>query len=76
MGTGILVALLACVAGFLYRRRLKRDLGPTTVLDDAAIQQIESAGWIDVDEPIDLEQIREEEARFWEESSWDEPDEL
>jgi len=76
VSTGILFALLACAAGYLYRRRLKRNVNTTSILNDDAIQHIETAGWIEVDEPMDLEQIREEEARFWEESAWEEPDEL
>jgi hypothetical protein len=76
---GILLAVLALIAAFAYRRRHRRaiDTVAPSVLDDDAIRQIERHGWIDVEEPeapMDLDHIREEEARFWEES-WDEPDE-
>jgi hypothetical protein len=68
--------LLALVAGLVYRSRLNRAIGSREpVLSDDMIRQIETSGRIDVDEPLDLGEIQEEEARFWEET-WDEPDEL
>jgi hypothetical protein len=72
---GIVAALLAIAAGLLYRTRLDAAVReePGT-LDDDLIRQIEEHGWIDVEEPLDMEDIREQEQRFWEES-WDEPDE-
>jgi hypothetical protein len=44
------------------------------VLTDDMIRQIEERGRVELDEPLDLGQIQEEEARFWEEH-WDDPDE-
>jgi hypothetical protein len=44
------------------------------VLTDDMIRQIEERGRVELDEPLDLDQIQEEEARFWEEH-WDDPDE-
>lgn len=69
---GSVLALLAVSAALLYRRRLHRT---TVALDDSMIRAIETHGTIDVDEPLDLEAIREEEERFLEEERWDEADE-
>lgn len=64
-------ALLVVAAWVGYRRRLRDAIGGT--LDDGHIRQIENAGRIEVDEPLDLEEAREEEERFWSEE-WDEPE--
>jgi hypothetical protein len=72
---GIVAALLAITAGLLYRNRLDYVSGEDpAALDDDLIRQIERDGWIELEEPLDLDHIREQEQRFWEES-WDEPDE-
>jgi hypothetical protein len=72
---GVLLGLLALAAGLVYRSRLTRVIrSGDPVLTDELIRQIEERGRIDVEEPLDLSQIQEEEARFWEEP-WDEPDE-
>jgi hypothetical protein len=72
---GLIAGLLALAAGLVYRSRLARVVGSREpLLDDDLIRQIEESGWVEVDEPLDLEEIQEEEARFWEEP-WDEPDE-
>jgi hypothetical protein len=39
------------------------------------VRQIEEAGYIDVEEPLDLAEIQDEEERFWEEQPWEETDE-
>ena len=70
-----ILALGACLA---YRARWPRftDTVEPSISDDM-VRQIEEAGWIDIDEPLDIEQIQDEEARFWEEAPWEEePDEL
>lgn len=71
MATILLSALsvLVVAAWVAYRRRLTRARG----LDDRDIRQIEDAGWIDAEEPLDLDEAREEEERFWNED-WDEPE--
>jgi hypothetical protein len=75
MYIAILSGLLALVAGFLYRSRLNRVVGERqAALSDDMVRQIEESGWVEVDEPLDYEEIQQEEARFWEEP-WDEPDE-
>lgn len=74
---GILFALLAIIAVMLQRKRVPRSGGGDSAdrVDDDAIRRIEEVGRLELDEPIDLEHIREEENRFWEESSWEEPEE-
>jgi hypothetical protein len=71
---GIVAAVLAIAAGLLYRNRLEdaRREEPGA-LDDDLIRQIEQDGFIEIEEPLDLDHIREQEERFWGES-WDEPD--
>jgi hypothetical protein len=46
-------------------------------VDDQAVETILSMGTLAVedDEPLDIEEIDDEERRFWSES-WDEPEEL
>ena len=70
------LALLALAGGLLYRARwyrMPQITGP--VLTDDMVRRIEEDGSIDFDDPLDLEQIQEEEARFWEEQPWEETDE-
>ena len=73
---GIFTALLALAGGLIYRSRLGRLGGRRGMLTDDMIRQIEEQGalHVELDEPLDLKQIREEEERFLEET-WDEPDE-
>lgn len=63
-------AVLVIIGWVAYRRRLK---GMTRPLDEGDIRQIENAGWVERDEPLDLDEAREEEERFWDQS-WDEPE--
>ena len=70
----LLIALLALLAGVLYllRRaeaRRQRQAGVT----DELLRRIEEHGRVEMDEPLDLEEIQREEDRFWAES-WDEPE--
>jgi hypothetical protein len=72
---GLLIGVLALAAGLVYRSRLNEAIGSgQAVLSDDMIRQIEEGGSVELDEPLDLDEIQEEEARFWEEP-WDEPDE-
>jgi hypothetical protein len=74
---GILLAALALITGLVYRRRLVRlrDVESTVISDDM-VRQIEEDGWLDIDDdPLDLDTIQEEEARFWDEERWEEADE-
>lgn len=76
MQFGILLAGLAVIGGLLYRVRLIRTVVEAApVLSDDLIRQIEEVGHVEVDEPLDLEQIQEEEARFWEDRPWEDSDE-
>jgi hypothetical protein len=72
---GIVLAVLALLAGALYLLRLREVRGGGPALTDEMIERIEALGRVEVDEPLDMEQIRDEEFRFWEEP-YDEPEEL
>ena len=69
--------LVMAAALRMYMRRKELFSSDVPVLDETAIQTILEIGEIstDEDEPLDLEEIDEEEERFWRES-WDEPEEL
>jgi hypothetical protein len=72
-GAGL--ATLAILAGVSLRARQADVIGRgRPVLDDVAIEQIIEQGeiWVDEDDPLDLDEIDDEEERFWSES-WDEP---
>jgi hypothetical protein len=72
---GLLVGILALAASLVYRSRFNSVVGSgQPALSDDMIREIEARGVVEVDEPLDLGEIQEEEARFWEEP-WDEPDE-
>jgi hypothetical protein len=47
------------------------------MVDDDVLRRIIEEGVVrtDEDEPLDLDEIREEERRFWEGEEWDEADE-
>jgi hypothetical protein len=69
--------VLAFAAGISLRVRLREHVHPRTpVVDDQAVETILSMGTLTVeeDEPLDIEEIDDEERRFWSES-WDEPEE-
>jgi hypothetical protein len=73
----ILVGLLALSGGLLYQARRQRASGLSAhALSDDMVRQIEESGYIEVDEPLDLQEIQEEEERFWEEAPWEEPEEF
>lgn len=70
------MALIVVVGGLLARGRIERARRQAG-LDDEMIQRIERAGELEFDpaEPLDHEEIRQEEDEFWAQS-WDEPEEL
>lgn len=68
----VFAAVLVIAGGLLHRRRLAELKGDATV-DDDVIRQIESRGRVDLDAPLDLDTIHDEEDRFWQEH-WDEPE--
>ncbi len=71
-GAGL--ASLTIAAGVTLRRRRVAAFGRRSVVTDRVIEQIIAHGevWLDDDEPLDLEEIDDEEERFWSER-WDEP---
>lgn len=74
----LLLSVLVVVAGLVARWRLRsRTRSGRIRLSDEAIRRIEREGRLETDErePLDREQIREEEDRFWSET-WDEPENL
>lgn len=73
MAYAIALAVLAAVAGALYLLRLRENVAGERVTDDM-IDQIERTGRVEMDEPLDLDEIADEEAKFWEEERWDEAD--
>jgi len=70
--------MLAFAAGISLRVRLREHVhARIPAVDDQAVETILSMGTLTVeeDEPLDIEEIDDEERRFWSES-WDEPEEL
>ena len=67
---GLLVAVAAVV--FLRRRHVRRRVSRRVGrVGDDELRAILEHGRIEVEEPLDLEEIREEEKRFWEEERWE-----
>ena len=75
-GTTLTILVMAAALR-MYMRRKELFASNVPALDDNAIDTILEIGELstDEDEPLDLEEIDEEEERFWTES-WDEPEEL
>lgn len=72
---GIGLAALTLAAGVTLLARRREAFRPREPrVDDDLIEQIIERGevYVDEDEPLDLEEIDDEEERFWSES-WDEP---
>lgn len=68
---------LAVLGGLEVRRKTRASrLEDRASLDDDAIRRIMETGALDVDEdpPLDMDEIEDEEERFWAER-WDEPEE-
>jgi len=70
----LILALVGALA-FHIRRQRTTELFARTLTDDM-VRQIEETGYIDVDEPLDIQEIQEEEERFWEEAPWEEEEEF
>lgn len=64
------LAVLVLVGWLLFRSRMNRS---GSRLTDDAIEDIEERGWLATDEPLDLEDIQDEERQFWTED-WEEPE--
>lgn len=73
----LLLALLAVLAGWLIRKRIRAARENEREVTDAVVRQIERQGRLEYDphEPIDLDEIRKEEDAFWAQT-WDEPEPL
>ncbi len=74
----MVLSVLVVTAGLkAYARRRAVLAASLTSLDDDAIRSIVETGslTVEVDEPLDLREIGEEEERFWSER-WDEPEEV
>lgn len=75
VGFGVLAAVAAAIAIGRRRRRLRPPR--TGWLTDAMVRDIVEHGRIEADTetppPLDLEEIRREEDRFWAET-WDRPE--
>ena len=80
LGTTVLagLAVLAALAGVAMRWRVLRRTGRIGArLSDQDMRDIEESGTLTLeeDDPLDLDEVREAEERFWSET-WDEADEL
>jgi hypothetical protein len=72
-----IAAALALVAAVRFPKRLRAHVQRRPKLDDDDVRDIIAFGYFvsDEDEPLDLDQVHEEERRFWEEAEWDEAEE-
>jgi len=71
------LTVLLFAAAVSLRVRLRESIGSVTPLvDDDAVDEILRTGVLitNEDQPLDLEEIDEEERKFWSER-WDEPEE-
>jgi hypothetical protein len=71
--SGLALVALVVYAGRRRRQALRERLqGEAYEVDDAAIRRIERTGSLTTpeEEPLDLEEIEEEERRFWEDEDW------
>ncbi len=66
--------LLAVVAALAYVRRRSATRPRMRVTDDI-VRQIEHRGEVELEDPLDMEDIEAEERRFWDEETWDESEE-
>lgn len=77
MVVAIVTGILALTAGLAYQARRQRTSALFAQgLTDDMVRQIEDQGSIDLDDPLDLQEIQEEEERFWEEAPWEDPEEF
>ena len=71
------LTVLAVTAGVSLRMRLRDRVGKSMpIVNDAAVEEILATGALitDEDSPLDIEQIDDEEHKFWSQTG-DEPDE-
>lgn len=70
------LGMLAVVGGAVVRRKLGASLEDAEpAVDDDAVRRILETGTLTLDQepPLDMDEIEEEEERFWSET-WDEPE--
>jgi len=71
--SAVLLGVILVYAWWRRRRTLRERVRSEALrVDDDAIRAIESSGRLVApgDEPLDLEEIEEEERRFWEDEDW------
>ncbi len=68
----IIAALLVAGAGVVVRDRIRRQRSQP--LDDDAIRRIELGLPVEMDDPLDMDEVRAAEEEFW--ADPEEPDEL
>lgn len=75
-----LVFLALVILAWRKRRQTLRDRvqSPPLELDDRAVKRILDEGRLQTpeDAPLDLEEIEDEERRFWQEEGWDEAERM
>ena len=77
IGTAIAGGFLSIslvVVGVLRRRRVQEEIrSADPVIDDDDVERILASGVLVKEDapPLDLDEIAEEEERFWESESWD-----
>ena len=64
------LAVLTVGGGLLYRKRL-REAAPG--LSDEEVRRIERGEYVELEEPLDLDEAQQAEEEFWDEE-WDEPE--
>lgn len=69
-----ILGILAVVAGWRAMKRV-RDHRREARLTDNMLRDIETRGTVEVDDPLDHEEIARQEREFFEET-WDEPEEF
>mgnify|MGYP001076976342 CR=1 FL=1 len=73
LALGLALVALVIYAGLRRRRALRERLRTDPIeLDDAAVRRIERMGTLATpeEEPLDLDEIEEEERRFWDDEDW------
>lgn len=74
-GLGALMITLLVVFGWMRTRGRIARSHKVPRIDDEALRQIVEEGRLSTEEPLDLEQARAEEERFWRDEAWDEAEE-
>lgn len=71
---GLVIGVVLVLGWLRVRRHVPRGGGIPRV-DDDALRRILEEGRLEGEEPLDLDRVREEERRFWEEERWDDAEE-